>query len=217
MYIESIPNRNSPPCILLREDHREGRKVVKKTLANLSKWPPHVVEGLRVLVKGGRVAGLEDGFSITRSLPYGQVAAVLGVLKRLGVHQLIASRGSRKRDMVVAMIADRIIDPKSKLATARGLREETGFSALAEQCNLGAVDEDDIYEAMDWLVARQGSIEEKLALRHLEEGTFVLYDLTSTWYEGHTCPLARRGHARLQHSSAALQRLAMVVLSGRLR
>jgi len=196
MYIESIPNRNSPPCILLREDHREGRKVVKKTLANLSKWPPHVVEGLRVLVKGGRVAGLEDGFSITRSLPYGQVAAVLGVLKRLGVHQLIASRGSRKRDMVVAMIADRIIDPKSKLATARGLREETGFSALAEQCNLGAVDEDDIYEAMDWLVARQGSIEEKLALRHLEEGTFVLYDLTSTWYEGHTCPLARRGHAR---------------------
>lgn len=196
MYIESVPNRKSPPCILLREDHREGRKVVKKTLANLSKWPAHIVEGLRVLIKGGAVADLEGGFSITRSLPYGQVAAVLSVLKRLGVHQLIDSRGSRKRDLVVAMIAARIIDPKSKLATARGLRKETSFSALAEECHLGAVDEDDIYEAMDWLVKRQGRIEEKLASRHLEEGTFVLYDLTSTWYEGRTCPLAKRGHSR---------------------
>jgi transposase len=196
MYIESVPNRKSPPCILLREDHREGKKVVKKTLANLSKWPTHVVEGLRVLIKGGTVGDLEGGFSITRSLPYGQVAAVLSVLKRLGLHQLIASRSSRKRDLVVAMIAARIIDPKSKLATARGLRRKTSFSALAEECHLVAVDEDDIYEAMDWLVERQGKIEEKLASRHLKEGTFVLYDLTSTWYEGHTCPLARRGHSR---------------------
>jgi len=196
MYIESVPNRNSPPCVLLREDHREGRKVVKKTLANLSKWPTHVVEGLRLLIKGGVVGDLEGGFSITRSLPYGQVAAVLNVLKRLGVHQLIASRSSRKRNLVVAMIAARIIDPKSKLATARGLRKKTSFSALAEECHLGAVDEDDIYEAMDWLVDRQGRIEEKLASRHLEEGTFVLYDLTSTWYEGRTCPLAKRGHSR---------------------
>ena len=196
MYIESVPNRNSPPCILLREDHREGRKVVKKTLANLSKWPAHVVEGLRVLIKGGVVGDLAGGFSITRSLPYGQVAAVLSVLKRLGVHQLIASRSSRKRDLIVAMIAARIIDPKSKLATARGLHKKTSFSALAEECHLGAVDEDDIYEAMDWLVERQGRIEEKLASRHLEEGTFVLYDLTSTWYEGRTCPLAKRGHSR---------------------
>jgi len=196
MYIESVPNRNSPPCILLREDHREGRKVVKKTLANLSKWPTHVVEGLRLLIKGGVVGDLEGGFSITRSLPYGQVAAVLTVLKRLGVHQLIASRSSRKRNLVVAMIAARIIDPKSKLATARGLRKKTSFSALAEECHLGAVDEDDIYEAMDWLVDRQGRIEETFASRHLEEGTFVLYDLTSTWYEGRTCPLAKRGHSR---------------------
>lgn len=196
MYIESVPNRDSPPCILLREDHREGRKVVKKTLANLSKWPTHVIEGLRVLIKGGAVGDLAEGFSITRSLPYGQVAAVLSVLNGLGLHQLIASRSNRKRDLVVAMIAARIIDPKSKLATARGLRKETSFSALAEQCHLGSVDEDDIYEAMDWLVERQESIEEKLASRHLEEGTFVLYDLTSTWYEGRTCPLAKRGHSR---------------------
>ena len=170
--------------------------MVKKTLANLSKWPTHVVAGLRVLIKGGAVGDLEGGFSITRSLPYGHVAAVLSVLKRLGLHQLIASRSSSKRDLVVAMIAARIIDPKSKLATARGLRKETSSSAMAEECHLGVVDEDDIYEAMDWLVERQGKIEEKLASRHLEEGTFVLYDLTSTWYEGHTCPLAKRGHSR---------------------
>jgi transposase len=196
MYIESVPNRKSPPCILLREDHREGRKVVKKTLANLTQWPKHVVEGLRVLIKGGVVADLEGGFTITRSLPHGHVAAVLSVLKRLGLHQLIASRSSRNRDLVVAMIAARIIDPQSKLATVRGLRQETLFSSLAQECRLGAVDENDLYEAMDWLVDRQDRIEEKLASRHLQEGTFVLYDLTSTWYEGRTCPLANRGHSR---------------------
>lgn len=196
MYIESVPNRKSPPCILLREDHREGRKVVKKTLANLTQWPKHVVEGLRVLIKGGAVTDLEGGFTITRSLPHGHVAAVLSVLKRLGLHQLIASRSSRNRDLVVAMIAARIIDPQSKLATVRGLRQETLFSSLAQECRLGAVDENDLYEAMDWLVDRQGRIEEKLASRHLQEGTFVLYDLTSTWYEGHACPLAKRGHSR---------------------
>ena len=198
MYIESIPNRKSPPCILLREDHREGRKVVKKTLANLTQWPKHLVEGLRVLVKGGTVADLEGGFTITRSLPHGHVAAVLSVLKHLGLHQLIASRSSRKRDLVVAMIVARIIDPQSKLATVRGLQQETLFSSLAQECRLGAVDEKDLYEAMDWLVDRQGRIEEKLATRHLKEGTFVLYDLTSTWYEGRTCSLAKPGHSRDQ-------------------
>ncbi len=196
MYIESVPNRKSPPCVLLREDHREGRKVVKRTLANLTKWPSHVVDGLRVLIKGGTVGDRDRGFSITRSLPYGQVVAVLSVIKRLGLPQLIASRRSRNRDLILAMIAARIIDPKSKLATARGLLAETRYSALAEECHLGAVDEDDIYGAMDWLVERQGKIEQTLASRHLDEGTFVLYDLTSTWYEGRTCPLAKRGHSR---------------------
>ena len=137
MYIESVPNRQSPPCILLREDHREGSKVVKKTLANLTKWPTHVVEGLRVLIKGGSVAELdEDSFAIARSLPHGHVAAVLSVLKRLGLHQLIASRSSSKRDLVVAMIVARIIDPQSNLATARGFRQETLFSSLAQECRL---------------------------------------------------------------------------------
>jgi len=197
MYIESIPNRKSPPCILLREDHREGRKVVKKTLANLTKWPRHVVEGLRVLIKGGAVAELDkESFGITRSVPHGHVAVVLGVLRRLGLHQLIGSRSSRKRDLVVAMIAARVIDPRSKLATVRGLRRETLFNSLGQECRLDAVDEDELYEAMDWLVDRQGRIEEKLASRHLQEGTFVLYDLTSTWYEGRTCSLAKPGHSR---------------------
>ncbi len=197
MYIESVPNRQSPPCILLREDHREGSKVVKKTLANLTKWPTHVVEGLRVLIKGGSVAELdEDSFAIARSLPHGHVAAVLSVLKRLGLHQLIASRSSSKRDLVVAMIVARIIDPQSKLATARGFRQETLFSSLAQECRLGSLDEDDLYEAMDWLLDRQCRIEDKLASRHLQQGTFVLYDLTSTWYEGRTCSLAKLGHPR---------------------
>lgn len=196
MYIQIVPNRNSPPCILLREDHREGKRVVKKTLANLTKWPSHIVEGLRVLLKGGSVCDLKSGFSITRSLPYGHVAAVLSVLKNLGLHQMIASRSSRMRNLVMAMIAARIIDPRSKLATARGLQQETAFSALVEECNLGSVDEDDIYEAMDWLVERQSQIEKRLASRHLEDGTFVLYDLSSSWYEGRTCPLAKRGHSR---------------------
>lgn len=196
MYIESIPNRKSPPCILLREDHREGKKVVKNTLANVTKWPKHVVEGLRVLIKGGTVSDLEDSFTITRSLPYGHVAAVLSVLKRLGLFQLIDSRSSSKRDRIVAMIAARIINPKSKLATVRGFREETLSSSLVEECRLGPIDEDDLYEAMDWLVDRQSSIEDKIAARHLHQGTFVLYDLTSTWYEGRTCPLAKMGHPR---------------------
>jgi len=196
MYIESIPNRKSPPCILLREDHREGKKVVKKTLANVTKWPKHVVEGLRVLIKGGTVTDLKGGFTIIRSIPHGHVVAVLSVLKRLGLFQLIDSRSSSKRDRIVAMIAARIINPKSKLATVRGFQEETLSSSLADECRLGPIDEKDLYEAMDWLLDRQSRIENKIAARHLQQGTFVLYDLTSTWYEGRTCPLAKMGHAR---------------------
>lgn len=196
MYIESIPNRKSPPCILLREDHREGKKVVKKTLANLTKWPKHVVEGLRILIKGGTAAELKGSFTIARSLPHGHVGAVLATLKHLGLHQLIASKSSPKRDRIVAMITARIIDPQSKLATVRGFRQETLFSSLSQECQLEKLNENDLYEAMDWLVDNQDRIENKLAARHLSQGTFVLYDLTSTWYEGHTCPLAKRGHSR---------------------
>jgi transposase len=196
MYIQKVPNRNSPPCLLLREDHREGRRVVKKTLANLTNWPEHVVEGLHLLLKGGTVRDLKEGFTITRSLPHGHVAAVLSTLKRLGLDRLIDSRSSPPRNRVVAMIVARIINPQSKLATVRGFRSETLFSSLAQECRLGCPDEEDLYGAMDWLLDRQAKIEDKLAARHLQQGTFVLYDLTSTWYEGHTCPLAKRGHPR---------------------
>ncbi len=196
MYIQMVLNRNSRPCILLREDHREGKRVVKKTLANLTNWPEHVVNGLRVLLQGETVVKLEGSFAITRSLPHGHVAAVLTTLKRLGLHQLIGSRSSRKRNAVVAMIVARIIDPQSKLATVRGFSKETLYNSLAQECGINQLDEDDLYKAMDWLLERQAKIEDKLAARHLKQGAFVLYDLTSTWYEGQTCPLAKLGHPR---------------------
>ena len=196
MYIESVPNRNSPPCILLRESYRHGGKVRKRTLANLTQWPPEIVAGLTALIKGGNVALDGDGFEIERSLPHGHVAATLGILHDLGLHKVIATRRSRQRDLVVAMIVARIIDPRPKLATARGLNAETAFTSLGEVLGLGAIDENDLYAAMDWLLARQGRIEEALAQRHLHDGTLVLYDLSSSYFEGKTCPLARLGYSR---------------------
>ena len=202
MYIESVANRNSPPCILLRESYRYGGKVRKRTLANLTHWPPEIVDGLKLLLKGHTVspAGDGDGFEITRSLPHGHVAAALGVLRDLGLHKIIAPRRCRQRDLVVAMIVARIIDPRSKLATAQGLSDETAFTSLGQVLGLGSgpgeIDEDDLYEAMDWLLARQERIEAALAGRHLHDGTLVLYDLSSSYFEGKTCPLAKLGYNR---------------------
>ena len=197
MYIEAVPNRNSPPAVLLRESYRLRGKVRKRTLANLSKWPPALVEGLRVLLKGGAaVARLDETFDIVRSRPHGHVAAVLGTLKRLRLDRIIGPQRSPERDRAVAMIVARVLDPGSKLATARGLAEATARDTLAETLGLGAVDVDGLYAAMDWLLERQGRIERALARRHLEEGALVLYDLTSVWMEGRKCPLARRGHSR---------------------
>ena len=200
MYIEAVPNRKSRPCILLRECFRQDGKVHKRTLANMTNWPNNIVEGMRILVKGGSVnqtpgSGV-DGFEIVRSLPHGHVAAVMGTLHRLGLDRMIHSRRCRERDLVVAMIVARIIDPQSKLATARGLKEETAFSTLAEECGLVNIDEEDLYKAMDWLLCLQASIEKSLAKRHLQDGTLVLYDLTSSYFEGRTCPLAKLGHSR---------------------
>jgi len=196
MYIESVPNRNSPPCILLRESYRHGGKVRKCTLANLTQWQPEVVAGLRALIKGGKVSFDDDGFEIERSLPHGHVAAVLGVLRDVGLHKIIASRRCRQRDRAVAMIVARIIDPRSKLATARGLSDETAFTSLGEVLGLGEIDENDLYAAMDWLLGRQERIEAALAERHLHDGTLVLYDLSSSYFEGKTCPLAKLGYSR---------------------
>lgn len=197
MYIERVPNRNSPPAVLLRESYREGGKIRKRTLANLSKLPDTVVDNLRIVLKGGAaIENLSESFSVERSLPHGHVAAVLGTIKKLSLHNLIAPDNSRKRALVLAMIVARILDPRSKLATARGLNSETCFSSLSELLGLEKADEDELYEAMDWLVSRQESIENELANRHLTEGALVLYDVSSTYFEGTQCPLARYGYNR---------------------
>jgi hypothetical protein len=196
MYIESVPNRNSPACILLRESYRQGGKVRKRTLANLTHWPAEVREGLRRLLRGGKVAEEGGDVRIVRSLPHGHVAAALGTLGKIGLEKLLAPRRSRHRDLVVAMIVARILDPRSKLATARGLAAETAFSSLGEMLGVADADENDLYGAMDWLLARQDRIERALAARHLHDGTLVLYDLSSTYFEGQSCPLARFGHSR---------------------
>ena len=197
MYIESVPNRHSPPAILLRESYREAGKVRKRTLANLSKWPPVVVEGLRILLKGGTaVADLTTAFDITRSRPHGHVAAVLATLRKLRLDRTLAATASPERERAIALIVARILAPGSKLATARGLAADTARDSLAEMLGIESVDEDELYAAMDWLLERQGTIEKRLARRHLSDGALVLYDLTSTYFEGRCCPLAKRGYSR---------------------
>lgn len=201
MYVESVPNRNSPPAILLRQASRVGGKIAKRTLANLSAWPPLQVESLRRLLKGETVVSPADAFQIQRSLPHGHVAATLGTLRRLGLESILSRSHRAERDLVVAMIVARILEPSSKLATARGFQPETATSSLAAVLGLDdAIDETRLYHALDWLLARQQSIENALAKRHLTEGSLVLYDLSSTYFEGRHCPLARFGHSRDERS-----------------
>jgi transposase len=192
MYIERVPNRNSRPAILLREGWREGKKTRKRTIANLTNWPEEKVEAFRLLLSGEPMVSARETFVVERTVPHGHVEAVLGTIKRLGLDSIIFSKRCRERDLVVAMIAERLIHPCSKLATTRFWHTTT----LAEELSVADADEDDLYEAMDWLLARQGRIEKKLAARHLLEGSLVLYDVTSSYYEGRTCPLARFGHNR---------------------
>ena len=197
MYIESVPNRNSPPAVLLRESFRDAGKVKKRTLANLSKWPPTLIEGLRVLLKGGAaVSRLDDAFDIVRSKPHGHVAAVLGTLRKLRLDRTIAGADSPERRRVLAMVVARVFEPGSKLATARSLAADTARDSLADMLGLEDCGEDDLHAAMDWLLERQDAIERRLAKRHLQDGALVLYDLTSVWLEGRHCPLAKRGHSR---------------------
>jgi transposase len=194
MYIETIPNRNSPPCILLRESKRQGKRVIKHTLANLTGWPSELVEGLRVLLKGGvAVESLTDSFDVVRSRAHGHVAATLGVLRRLKLESLLDPRPCRERDLAVAMIVSRILAPGSKLALARELDESSASTTLAEELGVEGVDEDALYAALDWLGERQESIENALAKRHLSDGVLVLYDITAAYFEGRCCPLARYG------------------------
>ena len=192
MYIEIVPNRSSRPAVLLREGWREGKKICKRTLANLTDWPAQKVDALRRVLKEELLVSPDEAFSIERSLPHGHVELILEAIKRLGLDEAISAKRTRERDLVMAMITERLIHPCSKLATTRLWHSTT----LAEQLEVGDADEDELYAAMDWLLARQSRIEKKLAKQHLSEGCQVLYDVSSSYYEGHTCPLARLGHSR---------------------
>ena len=197
MYVARVPNRGSPPAILLRESYREGGKVKNRTLANLSRWPDDKVDALARVLKGlPAQVELAEAFEITRSLPHGHVAAVLGTARRLGIEELIDPAPSRQRDLVLAMLIAQVITPGSKLAFARALRAETATSSLGAVLGVGRADEDDLYAAMDWVLARKDSIENALAARHLANGTLVLYDVSSAAFEGRSCPLGAIGHAR---------------------
>jgi hypothetical protein len=196
MYITRVPNRASPPAVLLRESYREGGKVKNRTVANLSSWPEAKVEALSRALKGLPPAGLEGMVEVARSLPHGHVAAVLGTIGELGLEELIDPEPSRQRDLVTAMAVAQVTGPGSKLAIARGLQEATAASSLGEVLHLGGCDEDDLYGAMDWLAARQDRIEDALAARHLAGGTLVLYDVSSAAFEGRTCPLGAIGHPK---------------------
>jgi len=193
MYIATIPNRNSPPAILLREGYRENGKVRNRTIANLSKWPPEKIEALRLVLKGHQVAPVDALYKTVSSRAHGHVKAVLTAMEKLGIKKLLASRTSRERDIIYAVIAWRVIKPASKLAMQREWRDST----LPEMVGLSdSVSEDDIYAAMDWLLDGQDRIEKKLAARHLTDGGLMLYDLSSSYFEGTTCPLAALGYNR---------------------
>jgi transposase len=199
MYIEKVPNRNSPPAVLLRESYREGNQVKKRTLANLSKLPDDVVDNLKLVLKGAKVSiteAIPSNFEIIRSLPHGHVAAILETLKKLGLDKIIDERASRNRNLIIAMIIAKIINPKSKLATARGFNNQTCSNSLGRVLNLERATENELYNALDWLLENQETIENKLAKKHLGSGSLVLYDVTSAYLEGTTCELGKYGYSR---------------------
>jgi len=192
MHVDVVPNRGSRPAYLLRESFREGRKVRKRTLANLSSLPDEQIFAIRSILRGQRLHPAGELFEAIASRPHGHVEAVRVAMRRLGFDSLVASRPSRQRDVVCALVAARIVAPHTKLATTRWWHTTT----LAEDFGVADADEDEVYAAMDWLLERQRPIEKKIAARHLGEGSLVLYDLSSSYFEGTTCPLARLGHNR---------------------
>jgi hypothetical protein len=198
MFVTTVPNRGSPPAILLRESYREGGKVKSRTLANLSSWPAEKVETLRAVLRGDKlVPAGEGGFEIRRSLPHGHVLAALATARRAGLDDLLPRRAPRRRrDLALSLIIARLLDPAAKLATARMLDPTTASHSLGETLGLGAVPVREVYAALDWLGSEQTFIENTLARRHLREGALVLYDVTSTYLEGRHCELARHGYSR---------------------
>jgi hypothetical protein len=204
MFIDTIPNRNSPPAVLPRESYREGGKVKKRTLANLSQLPQALLDGIAALLAGGKVApadasAAEPGFEIVRSLAHGHVAAVRGMIRKLGLDRTLQGRSQverRVRDIIEAMLVQRIIAAGSKLAFQRALQPETATSSLALSAGLVDVAEREVYEALDWLVEQQPRIEAAFAKKHLVDGTLVLYDVSSSYMEGRCCALAKHGYSR---------------------
>lgn len=196
MYVTRVPNRGSPPAILLRESYRAGGKVRTRTLANLSRWPEAKIEALRRVLKDEAVVALPERLAIERSLPHGHVAAVLGLARKLGLDRLVPRRPERLATLALALVVARVLEPAAKLATARQLSEPSAAHSLGAVLGLGAVDEDELYRALDLLGGAQAKIEATLARRHLADGCLVLYDLTSSWLEGRCCELARFGYSR---------------------
>jgi hypothetical protein len=196
MYVAIVPNRGSRPAILLRESYRDGDKVKNRTLANLSDWPAEQVETLRAALRGEKLVPAEEGLEIVRSLPHGHVAAALGTARRIGLDRLLTPALERRRQMALALIVARLLDPAAKLATARALDEATAIHSLGTTLGLGRVTAREVYATLDWLGAAQEAIEAKLADRHLSDGTLVLYDVSSAHVEGRCCALARFGHPR---------------------
>jgi Transposase DDE domain len=196
MYVTRVPNRSSPPAVLLRESWREDGKVKTRTLANLTHWPDAKVEALRRVLRGGTVIAAAEHVAIERSLPHGHVAAVLGTVRAIGLDRLLPRRPERLAKLALALIVARVVEPAAKLATARQLSEATASHSLGAVLGLGEVDEDELYRALDALGAAQPAIERALARRHLKDGTLVLYDVTSSYLEGRCCELARFGYSR---------------------
>ena len=196
MYVARVPNRNSPPAILLRESYRVGDKIKTRTLANLSRWPEAKIQALARVLRDEPVAAPADRFEIERSLPHGHIAAVLGMARKLGLDRLLPRRPSRLAKLALAMIVARVVGPAAKLATARQLSAATAAHSLGAVLELGPVDEDELYLALDLVLVAQPKIESALARRHLKGGCLVLYDLTSSYLEGRCCPLAQYGYSR---------------------
>jgi transposase len=206
MYIERVPNRNSPPAVLLRESWRENGKTKKRTVGNLSSLSDETIEAIRSALKGNVVPAAlaiknpQERLGLTDSRQHGHVAAILATIGRAGLLRAIDRKPSRERDIVTAMIADRLLHGDSKLATARHCQKETAATTLGELLSLEDLDEHECYQAMDWLLERQESIQKKLASKHLSDGGPVLFDLSSSYFEGHTCPLAKHGYSRDKRS-----------------
>jgi hypothetical protein len=196
MYVAVVPNRSSRPAILLRESYRDGARVKNRTLANLSDWSSEKIEALRAALRGDKLVPAGEGMEIVRALPHGHVAAALGMARQIGLDELLPDGPERQRDLALALIVERLIDPASKLATLRALDETTAINSLGMTLGLGEVNVKEVYAALDWLGMAQPSVEDALARRHLRDGTLVLYDVSSSYVEGRCCELAAFGHSR---------------------